>query len=409
MTIRIMAVDDSAVSRKFVTDTLAPAGYEVFAIASGPEALEKVDAIKPDLIILDVTMPEMNGYEVCQRLRGMKYSAKLPIVMLTAEITLEDKMKGFEAGADDYMTKPFEPKELLARVKIWLRRAAPMTTVAAERLGKVIAVFSLRGGVGVSTMAANLAVGLTQLGNRPAVLMDLDLTAGQSALMLNVSPIVTSAALAKYDEKEIDHEMLEKLLLVHPSGTRLLAAPLYPEHGEELTTDHVLRVINLIRKFYPYLVLDLPHNFQANTLAGLDAADEILVLLAPDLASLRALKSALHAFEYLDYSPNRVKLVLNHIFEQGGVNQKNIEEVLKRPIDLVLPFAPAACIAAINHGKPFVFDGPKTMIGGLLEKFALKLSTNEDKNQDLETSTETRPRALQGTTTKKLRKLTKFW
>ena len=102
---------------------LTASGYEVFKAASGPEALRQVDDIRPDLIILDVMMPEMDGYEVCRRLRNTATTARLPIMMLTAQESVEEKVRGFEAGADDYMTKPFQPPELQARVKVLLRRA----------------------------------------------------------------------------------------------------------------------------------------------------------------------------------------------------------------------------------------------------------------------------------------------
>lgn len=129
----------------------------------------------PDLIILDIMMPDLNGYEVCRRLRRKPTMAQRPIMMLTAQDSLEERINGLEAGADDYMCKPFEAAELQARVKALLRRVAPTSPEpeAAGRQGKVIATFSLRGGIGVSTVAANLAVGLAQL-------------SGQSALMLNL-------------------------------------------------------------------------------------------------------------------------------------------------------------------------------------------------------------------------------
>src|SRR5262249_40250695 len=148
-----------------------------------------VDALMPDLIILDVMMPHLNGYEVCRQLRRRPTLAQRPIMMLTAQDSLEERINGLEAGADDYMCKPFEAAELQARVKALLRRATPISVepAALGRQGKVIATFSLRGGIGVSTLAANLAIGLAQLWGQPTALVDLALTAGQSALMLNLA------------------------------------------------------------------------------------------------------------------------------------------------------------------------------------------------------------------------------
>src|SRR6476620_5768034 len=122
---RILVVDDSAFNLKIVSATLAPAGYEVVMASNGREALERVDAMQPDLIILDVMMPELNGYEVCRRLRRKVTTMHRPIMMLTANDSLEERVNGLEAGADDYMSKPFEAPELQARVKALLRRFTP--------------------------------------------------------------------------------------------------------------------------------------------------------------------------------------------------------------------------------------------------------------------------------------------
>src|SRR6266496_1779747 len=172
---RILVVDDSTFNLKIITASLTPSGYEVVTANNGREALDCVDAMLPDLIILDVMMPELNGYEVCRRLRSKPTIANRPIMMLTAQDSLEERINGLEAGADDYMCKPFETDELQARVKALLRRTTPtnLQPEAAGRQGKVITTFSLRGGVGVSTLAANLAVALAQLWGRPTALVDL--------------------------------------------------------------------------------------------------------------------------------------------------------------------------------------------------------------------------------------------
>jgi diguanylate cyclase (GGDEF)-like protein len=98
------------------------AGYDVSTAANGEEALQLLDSMQPDLIVLDVMMPAMDGYEVARRVRRHPSNTHVPIIMLTAKSEVEDKLAGFEAGADDYITKPFGPQELLARVKAKIRR-----------------------------------------------------------------------------------------------------------------------------------------------------------------------------------------------------------------------------------------------------------------------------------------------
>jgi diguanylate cyclase (GGDEF)-like protein len=118
----ILVVDDDRNLRKIIATNLELAGYDVELAANGEEALATLDRFSPDLVILDVMMPAMDGYEVARRIRNHPINARVPIIMLTAKSEVEDKLSGFDAGADDYMTKPFGPQELLARVKAKIRR-----------------------------------------------------------------------------------------------------------------------------------------------------------------------------------------------------------------------------------------------------------------------------------------------
>jgi pilus assembly protein CpaE len=380
---RILVVDDSAFNLKIVSATLVPAGYEVVTANNGREALERADAVQPDLIILDVMMPDLTGYEVCRRLRQKAMTMHRPIMMLTANDSLEERVNGLEAGADDYMSKPFEAAELQARVKALLRRFTPtkIEPQPAARQGKVIAVFSLRGGVGVSTLATNLAVGLAQLWGQPAALVDLALASGQSALMLNLPLRHSWADLARADLHEIDAGLLDSVLLSHPSGTRVLATPSRPEQSELLNAEKVAHVIELLKERFEYVVLDLPHDFSDTTLAGLDAAHQVLALLAPEMASVRAMACTLETFGHLKYPRDTVSLVLNNTFERGGLARKDIEATLKQPIALALPFAAEPLLSAINRGVPPVVELPNKPIGAALEDCALSVSNEEHRKQ----------------------------
>lgn len=118
----ILVVDDDRNLRKIIQTNLELAGYFVTTAASGDEALRVLDDAQPDLVVLDVMMPMMDGYEVARRIRRHPSNTHVPIIMLTAKSEVDDKIAGFDAGADDYMTKPFGPQELLARVKAKIRR-----------------------------------------------------------------------------------------------------------------------------------------------------------------------------------------------------------------------------------------------------------------------------------------------
>ena len=127
-----MVVDDTPRNVKLLADVLTVKGYAVVTAASGAEALKQVEAEKPDLVLLDVVMPEMSGYEVCRRIRENPATGILPVVMVTALDPTEERIKGLDAGADDFLTKPINQPELLARVRSLLRIKELYDTVQAQ-------------------------------------------------------------------------------------------------------------------------------------------------------------------------------------------------------------------------------------------------------------------------------------
>jgi two-component system response regulator MprA len=122
MSIRVLIIEDEERIREFLKRGLSYEGYRVDAAEDGQAGLEMARENPPDLVLLDIMLPGMDGYEVCQRLRA---GGEVPILMLTAKEAIEDRVRGLDAGADDYLTKPFAFDELLARIRALLRRAQP--------------------------------------------------------------------------------------------------------------------------------------------------------------------------------------------------------------------------------------------------------------------------------------------
>jgi pilus assembly protein CpaE len=385
---RVLAVDDNAVNLKIVSATLASGGYIPYIATSGPEAINIAEQVAPDLIILDINMPDMDGYEVCRLLRSKPGTANVPIMMLTANDTLEEKIKGFESGADDYLTKPFQPAELNARVKGLLRRTILTTPVSSISDCKVISIFSLRGGIGVSTIAANLAVGLSQIWGKRVALIDLNLVMGQCALMLNLPLKKTWSDLAIIHTDDYQPEIFQSILLQHDSGVSVLAAPRNSFDGELVTQLAVQKVLDQLRKMFSYVVIDLPHDFSETTLAGLDASDEIVFVMAPELASIRATVGAFEVFEKLGYIQKKHKIILNWIFEKRGLARKDMEKVIKKSIDIIVPFAPESTVSGINLGNPIVISAPASPMGILFEDLSFSLSKDKDRENKPENITD---------------------
>ncbi len=379
---KILIVEDDPVAIKLVKAILLNNNYLVGEANNGKEAISIIHTFKPDLVLMDVLMPVMNGFEACRQIREDPAISSVPIIMLTALTELEQKIKGFEAGADDYISKPFEQDELLVRIAASMRRSQVQpTTEFYDVQGKIIAVFSLRGGAGVSTIAANTATALTEIWDKKAVLVDMNMIAGQSALFLNVPLKNSWADIAKYPIDEIDIQFLDNVLIEHEGGTKVLAAPHRPEAGELITGETITYILGLLRKQYHYIVLDLSHDFYETTLAALDLTDEIILVTPPEIAGVRLTMTALQTFEDLGYPANTINVISNWIFDQYGLSEEQIEKAIKRKINLVIPYATKYMLPALNYGIPTVLKDPLSPIGALFEDLAFAMSKAEHNKQ----------------------------
>ncbi|MBI5842061.1 MAG: response regulator [Chloroflexi bacterium] len=381
MPTRILVVDDNEMNLKLVSATLQTEGYQVTTARDGREALESIKKQPPALAILDVMMPDMDGYTLCRHFRREPSTATIPIIILTALNQVDDKIKAFDSGADDFMAKPFEPQELRARVKVLLRRASEHVPVEEQELkAKMIAVFSLRGGMGVSTLASNLAIGLSQIWGTPTTLVDMAFVSGQSALLLDLPLRNTWTDIGRSPADEIDPDLLNRVILRHSAGVNVLASPHRPEDAEVVTPEHVRQTLEMLRKQYSYIVLDLPHDFSETTLIGLDMADQILLMFAPEMASIRCAGNALGTFEQLEYPAEKISLVLNWPFKGKGLPRKEMETALKKEISVVIPHAGDSLVTAITLGKPPTLQTPLDPLGTFLEDLAYLYSRQDHKD-----------------------------
>src|SRR5512133_2568620 len=205
---RVLLIDDEPIYYKMIVHALKPHGYEVEYARTGMDGLKTVPLFNPDVIITDVRLPDLSGYEVAQRLRRDPRFQNIPLIFLTSQADLSNKLKAFEVGADDYLNKPFQPEELVARVGMLVRRGEILRSVrqkdSIKNQATVIAVHSLRGGVGCSSMALNLGMMFYRMWERPTLVIDSVLNAGQIALMLNASPNHTWEDLSDVKLNEID-------------------------------------------------------------------------------------------------------------------------------------------------------------------------------------------------------------
>jgi len=243
----------------------------------------------------------------------------------------------------------------------------------------MVAVHSLRGGTGCSSLAVNLGVGFVHLWKKPAILLDLTMTAGQVALMLNMTLRRTWTDIARFEPGELDFNMLSSIVCSHESGLAFVAAPTLPSQAEPLLPELLASAFQLFKNQFEYIVADLPHDFSDPALQALDAADVILMVATPDMASIRAVTAALDTYEKLGYPKEKIKLLLNATFPRSGLPREKIEAALGMPAMAAMPYYPDVFVDAINRGQPVLFEKPREPASAFLEDLTFFLSKDAHK------------------------------
>ena len=387
---KILLIDSNRQALKLIHDKLSEFGFQVIATGGAEEALAFSLSTVPDLIVSNVTLPKIDGYEFCRRLKLDPRTRAIPVILLTERNDVDDMVRGFEAGADDYLVKTSDPTELGFRIRALLTRirAAPGRATRISPQGRVISVFSPRGGVGKSTLAANLVASLRKLWTTRVVIVDLALEVDQAALMFNLKTKLTWAGLADIGPDDLDEDVVMRHLTRHESGVHLLAAPSSPELASLVTPELVGRVLTLLCSQQEYVVVDLPPSFAGTNLAALDVSDLIVLVLTPELASLKATRTALDVFESLGYSGERLVAVLNQTFPKKGISSDSIEDFLALPLTMTVPYERSAFVEAINRGVPYVLSHSTAKTSMEIQKFAYQISAADmEGTNDLPAST----------------------
>ena len=380
---RVLLIDDEQFYFKLLQKPLKDAEYKLEYAKSGNEGLAKIPSFEPELLIVDLKLPELDGFEILKRLRRDPKFSYIPVIVITSQDELSEKLKAFELGADDYLVKPFQPEELVARLGILARRGRAIQHAQKEATGvgeaTVVTVHSLRGGLGCSSIVVNLGLAFHKLWGKQTLLMDSVLTAGQVALLLDAKPTATWENLVGLEPQDLDDAVVGEIMCSHKSGIRYVASPRYPIAADTFTTDELKLLMEKIESQNDFVIIDTSHDFSDMTIQMLSISDTILLVMAPEMASLRTTVSAMEIYDRLGISLDKVKIALNNNSSNPAIKQAQLEKVLKRPIDFVLPFEAGEVNRAINFGQPFILTNPDLPICLVLEKMAYALSTETHK------------------------------
>lgn len=294
----------------------------------------------------------------------------LGVVMLRESTSPELYQAAMESGVTSVMQAD-DQDGIRAAVErnrqAWEAMRGPVAEAAGSRDGKVITVFSPKGGVGKTTVAVNLAIALNNGGAARVCIVDLDLAFGDVAITLQLIPTHTIAEAIDAEE-HLDYSLLETLLTQHPNCS-LLAAPTHPEAKELITPSLVRRVLRILREHFDYVVVDTAPAFDEQLLHAFGETDECVVIATLDVPTVKNVKVAMERLEALDVAPGRRHLLLNRADDEVGLTAAVVEGLLKMKVSAAIPSA-LAVATATNHGRPIVLSKPEHPVSRALMHLA---------------------------------------
>jgi DNA-binding response OmpR family regulator len=363
---KILVVDDDLDTLKLVGMMLQRQGYTIVAAINGAQALSKIPAEKPDLILLDVMMPDIDGFEVCRQIRADPTFATTPILMFTAKIQVDDKVQGFEAGADDYLPKPTHPAELLAHVKALLGRSRVAITGATTtpvKRAHVISLIGAKGGLGTSTLAVNIAV--TMAGRKQdVILLDLRPGLGISGALLGITKPSGLTALMQRSLEELNPPAVEKEIVSHPSGLRALLASAEPhDYAMIAQTARIDAIVRSLASMTQNLMIDLGHGLTEASAKLALSSDLAVILVEPMRHTVMMAKALISDLETLGLAKSKIETILvNRERSSLQLARAKVEEMIGQPVIGMVTPAPELAYQSAESGVPIVVRDPNAMV-----------------------------------------------
>jgi DNA-binding response OmpR family regulator len=282
---KILIIEDEFPMRYLIEYQLKQNGYEVCLAKDGPDGLKVMAHNRPDLVLLDVMMPGMDGFEVCTRIKDNPETADIPVIFVTASELHDYRLRAFDVGAAEYITKPFRAEELVRQITAVLERQSGIqeeemveqTVPETVQAGHVVSLFSPKGGVGVTTLTIQLAEAIALQAGRPSVIIDFDLPLGGVAPMLRLFPRHDIVELLKVAPEYITLSMIDEFALRHRENIFVIPAPgrlIDPATSPDTTT--LKRVTDILTAAGHTVLIDVGNHLRQCTVDVLSNCQLIL-------------------------------------------------------------------------------------------------------------------------------------
>ena len=310
-----------------------------------------VDIIRkhlPEMAIvgMDTANPEASIGAITAMARDFPF---LYLVALSGRSDSDLILRTIRAGAHDFLCKPVQEGDLKAAAE----KAAKLKSTRKESAGqggKILSIFSNKGGNGTTTIAVNLADALVRHSGKKIAVVDLVLSHGDVTMFFNVNPSYSIMDLAKNADKA-DYEFLHTLLIRHDCGVYVLADPPLVEEAEQISASQVRDVLSTLRSMFDYIIVDTPHQFDERTLTALEMSDIVLLVSLLNLPSLKNTQKCLELFSRIGLRDERVRLLLSRYLPNDEIPKESIEGIMNCPVFFSIPNDYPTVISSVNRGK----------------------------------------------------------
>jgi pilus assembly protein CpaE len=375
--ITLLVVDDIPETRENLRKLLYfEADIEIVGMAAnGREAIAQAKDLQPDIVLMDINMPDMDGIAASQEITQV--APMCQVIMMSVQSEADYLRRSMLAGAMDFLTKPFTSDELsnsIHRVyQMGASRRAAMPAKHADTReasddkagrarrqpegGKILLVYSPKGGTGCSTVAVNLAIALQQATSQKVALVDASLQFGDVGVLLHLQSRASVADAAK-QIKDLDADLLAAMLSPHQSGIQVMAAPPVPEAAETIDIDDIKTILRLLRQEFDYVLVDTWSYLDDVVLAIMDLSDRVLLVMAPEIPSIKSAKQFFEVAEALDFPLNQIDLILNKVLPRDGIRAEQLENHINHKLLNQIDYDPKTIRQTTNQGLPLMMSEP---------------------------------------------------
>jgi DNA-binding response OmpR family regulator len=374
MAYKILLAEDEPTMRRLMGMLLGRQGHQVIEAENGAPVVDLIIQHQPDLILLDIMMPVVDGFETLRRIRATPGIDDIPVIFLSAKSQIEDRVDGLRMGADDYLIKPADPKELMARIDSVMLRSR---RTARRIKGKVFGFVGAKGGVGVTTVVTNMAIYLHQTG-KSILAADMHLAFGGLADRLGMDPPQTTANLALLPAESIDSNAVQRTISRHSSGLTLLGSPSNVPAGVTYSAEHLISITDEGAYTAQLMLLDLPNDPDIVEVIA-DELSGIVLVLGSEPTSLRA---AARWGQHLDQLGLRSRLSALLVHRQGASQQyateANVSESLGCLVLGEIPYKPELYGNAEQTRMPMMLSVKDSPERTIYQNIAQKLTDYTD-------------------------------